>query len=281
LNHFAAHHFTARHMNWLHAAYSLGAAMGPVIMTALLAQERSWRTGYVTVAVGLASLATLFVLTSGRWTADPLNPVPDTSQSTASLRSVLRAPLVWLQMLAFFVYTGLELTIGQWTFTVLTELRHVPEGRAGTLVAGYWVSILAGRVLFGFVVDRLGIDRLLRLSIGAATAGAALLTAGPGQPLAALGLALCGLGLAPVFPCLMTRTPQRLGSAVSVHAIGMQVSAAMVGAAVLPSLAGVLAQWRGLEAVPAAALAMSLILLGLHELLLHRGAEAQPRGNCI
>ena len=28
-------------------------------------------------------------------------------------------------------------------FTVLTESRHVPEGRAGTLVAGYWASILA------------------------------------------------------------------------------------------------------------------------------------------
>jgi fucose permease len=249
-------------------------------MTALLAQQRSWRTGYVTVAVGLASLATLFVLTSGRWTAAPPNPAPDPAHAKIRLLSVLRVQLVWLQILAFFVYTGLELTIGQWTFTVLTESRHVPEGRAGTLVAGYWASILVGRVLFGFVVDRLGIDRLLRLSIVAATAGAALLTASPGRPLAALGLALCGLGLAPVFPCLMTRTPQRLGSAVSVHAIGMQVSAAMVGAAALPSLAGVLAQWRGLEAVPAAALAMSLTLLGLHELLLHRRAEAQPRGNC-
>jgi hypothetical protein len=50
------------------------------------------------------------------------------------------------------------------------------------------------------------------------------------------------------------------------------------GAAALPSLAGGLAQGRGLEAIPAAALAMALILLGLHELLLHRGAAAHPQG---
>jgi MFS family permease len=37
LNHYAASHFSARHMNWLHASYSLGAMLGPAIATALFA----------------------------------------------------------------------------------------------------------------------------------------------------------------------------------------------------------------------------------------------------
>ena len=36
LNTYAARHFGARHMNWLHAAYSVGAALGPVLTTTLL-----------------------------------------------------------------------------------------------------------------------------------------------------------------------------------------------------------------------------------------------------
>jgi fucose permease len=45
LNHYVAHHFSARHMNWLHACYSLGATMGPVIMTSMLVWSHSWRAG--------------------------------------------------------------------------------------------------------------------------------------------------------------------------------------------------------------------------------------------
>src|SRR5688500_452344 len=33
LNHYVAHHFSARHMNLLHACYSIGAMLGPLIMT--------------------------------------------------------------------------------------------------------------------------------------------------------------------------------------------------------------------------------------------------------
>jgi len=36
LNGFAAHHLSARHMNWLHACYCLGAMLGPLLMTLVL-----------------------------------------------------------------------------------------------------------------------------------------------------------------------------------------------------------------------------------------------------
>ncbi len=42
--------------------------------------------------------------------------------------------------------------------------------------------------------------------------------------------------MAPIFPLLMTLTPRRIGSAASVHAVGFQVSAAVLGGAVLPWL---------------------------------------------
>jgi hypothetical protein len=67
---------------------------------------------------------------------------------------------------------------------------------------------------------------------------------------------------------MMTRTPQRLGNALSAHAIGFQVSAAMLGAIALPSLSGLLAERFGLEAIAAAAVGTALMLLLLHEALL-------------
>jgi fucose permease len=94
------------------------------------------------------------------------------------------------------------------------------------------------------------------------------------QPaLSAIALILTGLGLAAIYPCMMTLTPQRLGTALAAHAIGFQVSAATAGAVAFPSLAGLLAQRFGPESIAPAALLMALLLCVLHELLLLRSGR--------
>lgn len=271
LNHYVARHFSARHMNWLHACYSLGATLGPFIMTAVLAAHAHWRIGYLSVAIVLATLTALFAATRRSWSdngaassADPseTRPAPVTMRETLSHRRV------WLQCLIFFIYTGLEITVGQWSFTVLTESRHVPATTAGVWVTIYWGSIAAGRVLFGFIVERLGIDRLLRRVLFFVAGGAFAFLYTGATVASPIALACIGLGLAPIYPCLMTRTPERLGHGLAAHAIGLQVSFAMLGGAALPSLAGFLSARLGLEVIPMTALAMAGAIFLLHEVLM-------------
>ena len=173
-------------------------------------------------------------------------------------------------MAVFFLYVGLEATFSQWTFTVLTEARGADRAAAGVAVGMYWGSIGVGRVAFGLVADRFGIDRLVRCGLAAAVAGAVLFAL-PLPPAAAVaGLLLVGFGFAPVFPCLMTRTPQRLGPALSAHAIGFQVGAAMIGAAAVPGALGLIASGCGLTAVPVGAAVLAGVLWLLHEGLVRR-----------
>lgn len=270
LNHFVASHFSARHMNWLHACYSLGAMLGPLLMTAMITGLNSWRMGYLTVAVILLSLSVLFLATRALWTDSPAssNSSSEADSNDISAFHVLRRPLVWLHIVLFFVYTGLEVALGQWSFTVLTEARLLNAERAGLWVTVYWAGILAGRIIFGFVVDRLRIDSLIRYSMGAAVLGTALFSLNRSAWVSLLALALSGLGLAVIFPCLMTRTPQRFGQSVAAHAIGFQVGAAMLGAAALPSVIGFIAQNVGLNSVPAGLYILAIALFSLHELVL-------------
>lgn len=281
LNHYVACHFSARHMNWLHASYSLGAMLGPLLMTAMITHARSWRGGYLIVAFVLAGLSSLFLGTRRRWDegGTASEHASRESQPPAvplSALAVLQHPVVWLQIFLFFVYTGLEVAVGQWSFTVLTEARHIDPELAGYWVTLYWTSILAGRVLFGFLVDGIRIDALIRGSTLAALAGTALFVWSPFPLLDPCALALSGLGLAVIFPCLMTRTPQRFGAAMAQHAIGFQVGAAMLGAAALPSAVGFIAQSAGLRFIPSALLAMSGALVLLHELVLWF-SDSRPR----
>jgi fucose permease len=264
LNVHVARAFSARHVNWLHACYSIGATLGPILMAAAIQGRGSWRSGYAALGGLLLLLALLFGLTRRRWGGASTS----TGSAAEGARGALRHPTARLQMAAFFVYTGLEATLGQWAYTILTELHAVPPTTAAAEVAVYFGAIAAGRILLGFVVEKLGPDRLVRWSAWGATAGAALFAFAPGAALRAAGLGLTGLALAPIFPCLMSRTPARLGEALAVHAIGFQVSAATVGAALLPALGGLLAEGWGLRAIGPLAAGLAALFVLLYERLL-------------
>ncbi|WP_435011739.1 MFS transporter [Tundrisphaera lichenicola] len=276
LNGYAANYLSARHMNWLHACYCFGAMLGPLLMTAVLAAGRPYSVGYSAVGGVLLTLAALFLATRPRWgqtssTAAEVGPQVKAGEA-------LQHPAVLLQMALFFLYTGLEMTFSQWAYTVLTEARGVEPVRAGSAVGLYWGSIGAGRVVFGMVADRVGIDRLLRYCLLAAVAGAVLFAIPLTAPAAFAGLALAGFGLAPVFPCLMTRTPQRLGAGLSGHAVGFQVGAAMIGAAAVPATLGLVGSRVGLEAVPIGAAILAGLVWMLHEGLVRRPDVANREG---
>jgi fucose permease len=264
LNAYAAGHFTPKHMNWLHAAYGLGAAVGPFIMTAMLGAGLSWRGGYLAIAALMIFMGVLFIATRAAWQGDVRL---ETFQGGATASSALRRPLVWLQLSIFFVYTGLEATAGQWAFALLSEARGMPPTAAGVWAGLFWASLFAGRVILGFGADRIGADRLARLGTFGALVGGLALALAP-LTFALPGLLLLGFSLAPIYPMLMSRTPERLGPDHALHAVGFQVSAAMVGVLALPSLGGFLADRFTLEATAVLVAVVAAVLCLLHEMLL-------------
>jgi fucose permease len=257
LNTYAAVHFAPRHMNWLHACYSIGAMLGPVAMTIALAGA-SFRIGYAALSAVLVAMALTFLATRLRWGRRHVG----SASAAGTARAALRLPGVWLQIAIFFAYTGLEASAGQWAFTVLREARGVSVEAAGTWTAAYWGSIAAGRIAVGFAVRRVGPDRLVRAGTVGALAGAVIYALVPGEAGAA-GLVVLGLALAPIFPMLMSRTPERLGADVATHAVGFQVAAATLGVAALPSAYGALADSLGPGSIPAGLVALAALLAAL------------------
>jgi fucose permease len=282
LNSYAAHHFPVRYMNWLHASWSVGATIGPAIMTAAIAGTGSYRPGYAVLAAALGSMALAFAGTRRSWDApgDVAAPAGEAAPAAAPAAdpggwAVLRRGRVWLQIAIFFVYTGVETGTGAWCFTVLREGRGLSIEDAGFWTTVFWGALTAGRVGLGFIVDRFGPDRLLRLVAATGLAGVAAFAALPGLS-GRLGLVVLGVSLAPLFPTLMARTPARLGPEVTHHAVGYQVSAATLGSAILPGGYGLLATRAGVGVIPWALAGAMLLLLVLHESLL-RGTRETAR----
>jgi fucose permease len=272
LNGYAARNFSVRHINWLHACWGVGASTGPVIMTAAIARGFGYRAGYAALACVLGLMALAFLATRRSWDERalpaelPTGPALEGDAET-SFGAALKQGRVWLLIAVFFVYTGLESSVGQWCFSLLREGRGLGVEAAGSWTAAYWGSLTLGRVALGFVVDRWGPDRLLRGASLGVLAGAALFAASEGA-LGRVGLLLIGLSLAPMFPTLMARTPARVGAGVARHAVGFQVSAATLGSSLVPAVVGICVARLGLGAISAVALVMAAALFIVHELLL-------------
>lgn len=266
LNNYAAHHFPPRHMNWLHASYSAGAAIGPLQMTYAILIFGSWRLGYAVVAIAMFAMMLAFVATRRRW-QDGGAPAVQTRESVAksSLWKTLGVPAVWLQISLFFLYTGLEALLGQWSFSLLTRSRESSQATAGIWVGVYFAAIAGGRLLAGFMTERYGISRWMKASLCILLVGACLLQLMSSTTWSGLALAVIGLGLAPIFPCLMSETPLRMGPEFAPHAIGLQVAAAVVGAVSLPSLVGFLIPITGFETVSLSALLSAVLLFVLYQ----------------
>jgi fucose permease len=216
----------------------------------------------------LGLLAVTFIGMRRQWDNGPTSSARADAEAPVlaiTAWATLRRPRVWLQIAIFFFYCGVEVTAGQWSYTVLTEARGLGTVAAGTSVSLYWVGILAGRVLLGFIVERVGTVRLLRLSTVGAIAGA-LLFAIPEVP-PALGMAVLGFALAPIFPGMMAETPRRIGAEAAAHAVGFQVSAATLGIALIPSAAGLIGEWLGLAAIAPLLVLVAVLLAVNHEVL--------------
>jgi fucose permease len=266
LNVYAAETFSNRVMNLLHAFFGIGAMIGPIVMASVLATGLGWRGGYLAIGTVTLLMTALFVRTRGIWTAHHPAAFDPSQPAAAPVRTVIRQPLVWLQIAVFLFTTGVEFTAGQWAYTVLTERLGIATATAGVLVGLYWGSMAVGRLLLGGLSRAIGDRRLILLGAAGMLVAALLFTLDM-PAFAIAGLMLFGLAEGPLFPTLMSLTPERLGSTIALHAIGFQVSAAVLGGAILPTVAGLLSAELGLAAIGWTLVAGVVILIGLLALL--------------
>ena len=270
LNTYAATHFSERVMQWLHASYGIGVTLGPIIMTVALTALHSWRIGYLVVGGFQLLLAACFALTARLWdrgatTAEADRPKILTDYKTP-FRETLRQGRVWLNAALFLLYTGSEVTVGVWAYTLLTEARGVAPALAGLVAGSYWATFTLGRIVAGLYAKRLGVHLLVRGGLLAALAGATLLWWNPLPAVHLIAVALIGFAIAPVFPALVSGTSRRVGARFAANAIGVQMAAAALGAATVPGLVGIMADRLSLEIVPPCLFILFASLSGLHEL---------------
>lgn len=256
MNAHAALEFDLRSINLLHASYGVGATLGPVLITISLTAGAAWRGGYAVMAVAQAAMALAIWRSRRRWTSRPLEAGDDRVVNVRRAR-------VFLLLALFFVYTGAEVGVGQWAYTLLSEGRGMTTAAAGGWVAAYWAGLTMGRFLVSAVGNRVSASQTLNTSVAIALIGVGILwwdPAGAGF----VGLPVAGIGFAAIFPTLVSLTPLRIGRDRSTRMVGYQLAAANLGIATLPWVMGLFAEAQGLAVLGPGLFGITALFTVLH-----------------
>ncbi|MDR1394098.1 MAG: MFS transporter [Bifidobacteriaceae bacterium] len=264
LNNYVALRFAARHMNWLHCFWGVGALTSPYIMSYALGTARGWHGGYGIVSLIQVGVALLLFASLPLWRKAPqAEDNSESKQASIGLRAMIDIRGVRAVLMAFLAYCGAETTAALWAATYLVTERDMNPAEAAKFTALLFIGITAGRFICGFFADRIGDRRLIRGGTGTMVGGVVLLALPfGGQWLVLVALALIGLGCAPVYPAIIHQTPAIFGAANSQGVIGLEMAAAYIGSTFLAPLFGLLAGLASMALLPAY-LAGLVLILGL------------------
>lgn len=276
LNNFVALHYKARHMNWLHCFWGIGASAGPLIMSWCLVFWNSWRAGYRAIsalqfALVLVLLGSLPLWKKARRSADSRSE--KTGEKSLSLPQIARLPGAKQALLAFFCYCSIESMIGLWGSSYLVVVRGISADTAARWIALFYIGITLGRFFSGFLSMVLTNRQMITLGQLLIGVGVIILLLPFGGYSLLAGFFLAGTGCAPIYPSMLHETPNNFGAQHSQSIMGVQMACAYIGNTLIPPLFGVLAARAGYRLFPLCLMAL-LGVMTLMTILLHRKIAA-------
>ncbi len=283
LNNYVALNYNAKHLNWLHCFWGVGAAISPYIMSFALMSGLGWNNGFRIVFYIQIALTAILLFALPLWkkakkgsgfqpisqfddleykkVSNMLPQTPDihnqtqftpfesqkeqiTTEKKKNFFSVFKIKGVWLVLIAFFAYCALEQTTGLWATSYLVQYRGVEPTIAAKFASFFYIGITAGRAFAGIFADKIGDKTLIRVGSGIILAGILLVALPLKSTVPSLvGLIIIGLGCAPIYPAIIHSTPTNFGKDNSQSVIGLQMAFAYIGITAMPPLFGVIAQY--------------------------------------
>ncbi len=229
LNNFVSLHYKAKHMNWLHCCWGLGVTVSPMIMSAFLGSNGTWRNGYRVIAILQFTIALIILASLKKWNIQPKKSVEiETAQKDLPKKSffdLLKEKGMVTSILSLGLYCAGEFTIGTWGATYAINVLAVSPDEAAKWISLYFCGIMLSRIIAGFLSEKLSDNTLVMGGMVIAAVGIIVLLLPVGKT-ALVGLLLIGMGYGPVFPSVLHSVPARFGADYSADITGYHMSGA-------------------------------------------------------
>ncbi|KAJ5058706.1 MFS transporter-like protein [Bipolaris maydis] len=247
----------------LHGSFSVGAALGPLLLTVLTAKHQDWWTWY-SILAGACALS--FIVQVAAFRHESASVYRQSKQSKMSdskvhLREIFKHPATWLCAAFFLTYVGVETSISGWVVSFMLRERHASDYVAGLSSSGYWIGMAIGRLVLGFATDRMGVRRATTLYFLFAIVFEALFAVFSSLEASVIFMTATGFVHGPLFPSGVVVLTRLLPAELHVAVVSFVASLGQIGGAFLPFAIGAVVQGLGIGVFRFAILVETLLAL--------------------
>ena len=277
LNNYVALHFASRHMSWLHCFWGIGAAVGPYVMGVAMSLGKGWRGGYLAISVIQLVLTIVLFAALPLWKINQEKNEESITEKKEpkKLKEIFKIKGVAFVLIAFFCYCAVEQTTGLWASSYFVINRGLSNHTAASFVGLFYIGITGGRFLSGFIADKFGDKKMIRLGICGILIGVVFLLIPANQLFSSykmlkeifplIGLGFVGFGCAPIYPSVIHATPDNFGKENSQAIIGIQMAFAYMGVIIMPTLFGIISQYITIALFPIYIMLITLVMFIMSE----------------
>ena len=265
VNHYVANNYSGSVMNFLHCFYGVGAVISPNIMAVALSKAR-WNEGYRWTAYIQIFILLICIISLPLWRKNEAD-FSEEKEEVAGIREALKRPGVILTLIAFFAYCSGEATCFLWTSSYFAGVK---EGISDRLIASFgsliFGGLMLGRLISGFVSNKLGDRLLIRIGIVVELFGILLVMIPVSSYIpAAIGFVVIGTGMGPVYPAIQHMAPKNFGEKYSAAVIGLQMASAYIGSTFMPMVFGNIQEKVGIGIMPFYLLIFTILNIAMLE----------------
>jgi MFS family permease len=231
----------------------VGLALGPILVTQLLAATGSWRLAFAIVALpGLVLAFLMYKVIRDTQGTVGASQLPEPAGEKPNWRDALKIRNVALACLVLmFIAAGLNVIIAM-TPSYLVDYLKLETGQMGLVMSATGVGAVIGGVGFSALSDRIGRKPVMMICAVLGVVALWAFTVSPADPLRLFLLlgatfgALSGLTYINNGPLTMESAPAALAST----AVGLVVGIGeVIGGGLAPTAAGYIAQHHGINNV--------------------------------
>lgn len=230
-------------MSIMHAAFSVGAVIGPFVIGLIIRAGLGWQLMYR--GLGLITLLMAVILSLLPFNRLTHANADDETVDKATARPE-RHPMFYLAFLVLLVYVGVELGSSNWVGEYFVTVLGASASVGAFMVSVFWIGLLIGRVGVPMVfrgVEHAKVLTGLALFTTMSLAGAILFKT---PIIVGFGFFLAGLGCSAIYPLVMTILGHYF-SAGQNRAIGFAAAGGGVGSLVFPFVMATVSQAFGLR----------------------------------
>lgn len=272
LNNFVAINYKAIHLNWLHAAWGIGASSSPIIISIFLTDINGWRNGALVLGLIQAGIFLISLVNIPLYDKITNSISRDESKQTEEDKKIgffksFTIKGVLFAIAAFFAYIAVEQMLGLW-FTSMSVYEYgVENAIASQWTSLFYFGIVVGRIISGLISLKIKDKNIIRVAEVILFISIILMTLGIKQILP-YALFIAGFSCGPIYPCIIHATPDRFTKQLSMSVMSIQVGCAYIANITVAPLFGVIAKATSFLILPYVLLGFTIIMILGNEVVL-------------